>query len=63
MHVLVSLAMDAPFIKTLGITHLNDSGLYTSTENDMLRLVQAANALLKWATSTPPSTPGPSNPM
>lgn len=43
----VSLAMDALVVKTLCITHLADPGLYISTKEDILLMIQAAGALVK----------------
>lgn len=44
---LVKLKTDRKAAKALGITHLDDSILYISSEEDMLFIIQAADAFLK----------------
>lgn len=41
------LEKDALVANTFGITHLDDSRLYTSSEEDILFMIQAANAFVK----------------
>lgn len=38
--------MDPPVVETLGTTHIDNSGVYTSTENEILLIVQATNTLV-----------------
>lgn len=45
--LLMSIPMEMPVVKKLGITHLNESGLYTFIEEYIRLIIQAADASVK----------------
>lgn len=61
--LLVSIAMDAPAVKTLGITHLADKGFYIFTAEDILFMVQAADEFVEIDHKPTPSMTTPSTAM